>query len=190
MRTMARHGGRRRKVSNRSPATVRRLWKTNMASQPTRLKPVDVVVVGGGWTGLTMARELTTRSPVSVLVLERGTMPGATKYTYGMDEIDYSVRLKMMQNTADETITHRHSSRDVAQPVRQYGSFLPGTGVGGAGEHWAGLAWRFYPDVFTMRSSLVEKHGPSGLSPDLAVQDWGVTYDELEPHYWRAEQMM
>ncbi len=22
------------------------------------------------------------------------------------------------------------------------------------------------------------------------MQDWGVTYDDLEPHYWRAEQMM
>ncbi|HEV8217436.1 MAG TPA: GMC family oxidoreductase [Gemmatimonadaceae bacterium] len=161
-----------------------------MASEPTRLKPVDVAIVGGGWTGLTMARELTARTPLSVLVLERGSMPGATKYAYGMDEIDYSVRFRMMQNTADETITHRHSSRDVAQPVRQYGSFLPGTGVGGAGEHWAGLAWRFYPDVFTMRSTLVEKHGRNGLSPDLAVQDWGITYDDLEPHYWRAEQMM
>lgn len=161
-----------------------------MASQPTRLKAVDVAIVGGGWTGLTMAREVTTRTPLSVLVLERGSMPGPTKYAYGMDEIDYSVRFRMMQNTADETITHRHSSRDVAQPVRQYGSFLPGTGVGGAGEHWAGLAWRFYPDVFTMRSTLVEKHGRDGLSPDLAVQDWGITYDDIEPHYWRAEQMM
>jgi len=50
-----------------------------VASQPTRLKPVDVAIVGGGWTGLTMARELTTRTPLSVLVLERGSMPGATK---------------------------------------------------------------------------------------------------------------
>ena len=35
-----------------------------------------------------------------------------------------------------------------------------------------------------------EKHGAAKLPADLAVQDWGVTYDELEPHYWRAEQMM
>jgi uncharacterized NAD(P)/FAD-binding protein YdhS len=33
----------------------------------TTLKPVDVVIIGGGWTGLTMARELTAapRSPFS-----------------------------------------------------------------------------------------------------------------------------
>ena len=34
-----------------------------------------------------------------------------------------------------------------------------------------------------------EKHGAK-LPENLSVQDWGVTYDELEPLYWRAEQMM
>jgi len=161
-----------------------------MSRQPsTALKPVDLVIIGGGWTGLTMANELTSRTPLSILVLERGEMPGATQYAYGMDEIDYSVRFKMMQNTAEETVTHRHSWRDTAQPMRQYGSFLPGTGVGGAGEHWAGLAYRFNPDMFTLRSHLQERHG-ANLPADLAVQDWGVTYDDLEPHYWRAEQLM
>jgi gluconate 2-dehydrogenase alpha chain len=159
-------------------------------SRRTTLKPVDVVVIGGGWTGLTMAKELTARSAVSVLVLERGSMPGPTQYAFGMDEIDYSIRLRMMQNTADETITHRHSSRATANPMRQYGSFLPGTGVGGAGEHWAGLAWRFAPDTFTLRSTLEQTHGAQNLPAELAVQDWGVTYDELESHYWRGEQMM
>lgn len=161
-----------------------------MSRQPaTTLKPVDVVIIGGGWTGLTMARELTARTPGSVVVLERGAMPGPTQYAYGMDEIDYHFRFKMMQNMAEETITHRHSVRDTAQPVRQYGSFLPGTGVGGAGEHWAGLAYRFDPDQFTLRTHLRELHG-AALPPELAVQDWGVTYHELEPYYWRAEQMM
>ena len=161
----------------------------SVSSQST-LKAVDIVIIGGGWTGLTMANELTARTSLSVLVLERGTMPESTKYAYGMDEIDYSVRFKMMQNTAEETITHRHSARDSAQPVRQYGSFLPGTGVGGAGEHWAGLAYRFNPDQFTLRTHLTEKHGAARLPRELAVQDWGVTYNDLEPHYWRAEQMM
>ena len=40
-----------------------------------RLKPVDVVIVGGGWTGLIMAKEIATRTSHSVLVLERGAPP-------------------------------------------------------------------------------------------------------------------
>jgi gluconate 2-dehydrogenase alpha chain len=156
----------------------------------TTLKPVDLVIIGGGWTGLVMAKEVTARTPLSVLVLERGPARTAAQYAYGMDELDYAVRLRMMQNPADETITHRHSTRDAAVPVRQYGSFLPGSGVGGAGEHWAGVSWRFFPDQFTLRSQLTVKHGAARLPADLAVQDWGISYDEMEPHYWRAEQML
>ncbi len=111
-------------------------------------------------------------------------------YAMDMDELDYNIRLRMMQNIAEETVTHRHSVRDPAVPVRQYGSFHPGTGVGGAGEHWTGMCFRFLPSLFTLRTHLTEKHGAAELPADLAVQDWGVTYDQLEPHYWYAEQMM
>jgi gluconate 2-dehydrogenase alpha chain len=156
----------------------------------TNLKPIDVAIVGGGWTGLAMAKELTGATGLSVLVLERGVNRKLADYAMDMDELDYAIRMRMMQNIADETITHRHSMRDSAVPVRQYGSFLPGSGVGGAGEHWNGAAWRFPPDQFILRTHLNEKHGASRLPADLAVQDWGVSYEDLEPHYWRAEQMM
>ena len=36
------------------------------------LPAVDAVIVGGGWTGLLMAKELGSRSGLSVAVLERG----------------------------------------------------------------------------------------------------------------------
>ena len=62
--------------------------------------------------------------------------------------------------------------------------------MGGAGEHWAGVSYRFFPDQFTLRTHLSAKHGAARLPADLAVQDWGITYDDLESHYWRAEQML
>jgi gluconate 2-dehydrogenase alpha chain len=151
------------------------------------LKPVDIVIIGGGWTGLTMAKELTARTPLSVLVLERGGGRSAADYAVSMDEVDYALRYRLMQSPAEETITHRHSVRDAAVPVRQYGSFLPGSGLGGAGEHWQGMAWRFSPDEFVLNTHLRQRFGASALPKDLAVQDWGVTYDDLEPHYWRGE---
>src|SRR5258706_3243916 len=104
----------------------------------TRLKPVDLVIVGGGWTGLLMAKEIVTRSSLSVVVLERGPARRLADYSTSMDEVDYVIRLRMMQNMAEETITHRHSARDRAVPVRQHGSYHPGTGTGRSGEHWGG----------------------------------------------------
>ena len=154
------------------------------------LKPVDVAIVGGGWTGLAMAKEITTRTSNSVLVMERGGSRKLADYAVTMDELDYAIRLRMMQNISEETITHRHSMRASAVPVRQYGSFHPGTGVGGAGEHWTGMSFRFLPDIFKLRTHLIEKHGAAKVPEDLNVQDWGVTYDDLEPYYWHAEQMI
>src|SRR5208283_2606451 len=120
---------------------------------------------------------------------ERGAPRSTADYAMDMDELDYNIRLRMMQNIAEETVTHRHSSGDTAVPVRQYGSFNPGTGVGGAGEHWSGLAYRYHPNQFMLATHLREKHG-ARLPENIAIQDWGVTYDELEPYYWRAEQMV
>jgi gluconate 2-dehydrogenase alpha chain len=148
------------------------------------------VIAGGGWTGLLMAKEITHRTPLSVVVLERGPARKSSDYATGMDELDHVVRLRMMQDLSSETLTHRHSANDTAVPVRQYGSFQPGTGTGGAGEHWGGLSFRFSPEVFQLATHLREKHGESKMPPNIAAADWGLTYNELEPYYWRAEQLM
>jgi gluconate 2-dehydrogenase alpha chain len=156
-----------------------------------RLKPVDMVIIGGGWTGLLMAKEVASRTSLSVVVLERGGPASRpAEFAAKMDELDYNIRLRMMQNIADETVTHRHSRRDMAAPVRQYGSFHPGTGVGGAGEHWGGVSNRFLPEQFVLSSHLRQRFSNEQLPENIAVQNWGVTYDELEPYYSRAELMM
>jgi gluconate 2-dehydrogenase alpha chain len=154
-----------------------------------QLKSVDVVIAGGGFVGLTLAKEITARTQLTVAVLERGQPRKTSEYLTGMDELDNSLRYRMMQNLSEETATHRHTARATAVPIRQYGSFNPGTGVGGAGEHWGGISYRFYPEQFALGTFLREKHGPR-LPPDIAVQDWGFAYDDLEPDYWRAEQLI
>ena len=66
----------------------------------TRLKEVDAVIVGMGWTGAIMAREL-TKVGLKVVGLERGqdrtpgedfTLPGVR------DEMKYSQRLELMMD--------------------------------------------------------------------------------------------
>jgi gluconate 2-dehydrogenase alpha chain len=154
-----------------------------------RLKTTDVVVIGSGWSGLLMAKEIATRTSLQVTVLERGPARNISQYASGMDEIN-TRRAGLVQNPADQTITHRHSLSAPAAPIRQYGSFTPGTGTGGAGEHWGGISDRYLPDFFVLASHLREEFGAARMSPDWAIQDWGITYDELEKDYWRAEQLL
>ncbi len=154
------------------------------------LSAVDVVIVGGGWTGLLMAKELASRTAMSVVVLERGTPRATDDYRTTMDELDYAVRLHMMQDLSLETVTVRHDATQRAVPMRQHGSFLPGTGVGGAGEHWNGITPRFVADSFELLSRSTEKYGAKRLPEGHAIQDWGITYDELESYYTRAERLL
>jgi gluconate 2-dehydrogenase alpha chain len=154
------------------------------------LPHADVVIVGAGWTGLLMAKELAARTSLNIVVLERGPAHAPTEYATGMDELTYAIRFRMMQDLSQETVTIRHSTKDRAYPIRQYGPFLPGTGVGGAGEHWSAVFPRFLPDVFELHSRTVAKYGAARLPEDHSIQDWGVTYDELEPYYTRAENLL
>ena len=41
----------------------------------TNLKPVDVAIVGGRWSALAMAKQITTRSGLNVVVLEKKLRP-------------------------------------------------------------------------------------------------------------------
>jgi gluconate 2-dehydrogenase alpha chain len=155
-----------------------------------QLPATDVVIIGGGWSGLLMAKELTSRSSQRVIVLERGKPRNPKEYIEGMDELDYAFRYRMMQDVAKETITFRNSTKQASLPVRQFGGFLPGDGVGGAGEHWNGLTPRFLPDVFEMHKSTVERYGKSRLPEGSTIQDWGITYKEIEPFYLAAERLL
>jgi gluconate 2-dehydrogenase alpha chain len=154
------------------------------------LPHVDVAIVGGGWTGLLAAKELGSRTPLSIAVLERGGPRGTGEYLAGMDELDYAVLFHMMQDPSQQTVTLRHNSRQRAHPIRQYGSFLPASGVGGAGEHWNGACPRALPDTFELLTRTVERYGAKKLPPDHSVQDWGVTYGDVEPYYSRVDLLL
>lgn len=157
----------------------------------TRMKEVDVVLVGFGWTAAIMGQELTDAG-LSVLALERGkfrdTVPDFAT-THIQDELRYAVRRALFERPARETLTFRNSSDQTALPMRHLGSFLPASGVGGAGVHWNGQHWRFLPQDFVIRSHTEQRYGKSFIPPDMTIQDWGVTYEELEPHFDRFEYL-
>ncbi|HXY25121.1 MAG TPA: GMC family oxidoreductase [Candidatus Acidoferrum sp.] len=154
------------------------------------LPAVDAVIIGGGWAGLLMAKELSARTSLSIVVLERGPSREPSDYATDMDELDFYVRLRMMQDLSQETVTLRHDTSKRALPLRQHGAFLPGAGAGGSGEHWNAQVPRFLPDCFELLSKTTEKYGSNALPGGHAVRDWGVTYDELEPDYTRVDKLL
>ena len=157
----------------------------------TKLKAVDVVTIGVGLTGSILAKELTDAG-LKVVGLERG-QPRDTNPDFAMpgahDELRYARRHELMQNLARETITFRNAMTDLALPMRQLGSFLPGEGLGGAAVHWNGATYRFLPWDFETRSATIQRYGGNMLSEECTSQDWGVTYAELEPHFDRFERI-
>src|SRR5699024_4301718 len=124
-----------------------------------------------------------------VVGLERGEELTTADFSLKHDELRYSKRYELMQDLSRETLTFRNSLDQRALPMRQYGSFLIGTGVGGAGVHWNGMTDRFLPYDFEIRSKTIEKYGEDKIDKDLSIQDWGITYDELEPYYDRFEKI-
>jgi gluconate 2-dehydrogenase alpha chain len=77
----------------------------------------------------------------------------------------------------------------VALPMRRMGSFLPGNGVGGAANHWGGQHWRYLPSDHLTRSHIVNRYGAKAIPEDMTIQDWAMTYDELEPFYDKFDKL-
>jgi gluconate 2-dehydrogenase alpha chain len=158
---------------------------------PRKLKEVDAVMVGMGWTGGILARELTLAG-LSVVGLERGPdrRPAVDSALPAIrDELRYQQRLELMIDNSIDTITFRNAPDQLALPIRRWGAFLPGEGVGGTGNHWSGLHWRYLPSDFEIRSVLGQRYGTHSIPSTMTIQDWPVTYAELEPYYDRFDKL-
>src|SRR3979411_1957991 len=162
-----------------------RTFPEGEAGMVTRLKEVDAVMVGMGWTGAIMAREL-TKAGLNVVGLERGADRNP-KEEFGLttlrDELRYVTRLELMQDNSTDTITFRNERPETGWPSRRFGAFLPGEGVGGTGIHWGALHWRFLPTDFRIRSLLTERYGAKSIPDDMTIQDWPGSYDQAKDFY-------
>ncbi|MBV8409531.1 MAG: GMC family oxidoreductase [Alphaproteobacteria bacterium] len=160
----------------------------------TRLKPVDAVTIGVGLTGSLAALEL-AKAGLKIVGLERG----AARFTVPdfqsppiHDELRFSIRKAMMQDNTKVAVTFRNDSNETALPIRRWESFLPGQGLGGSFVHWNGQSFRAQVADFIYKTHLEKRYGKKFLEacgPELIFQDWGVTYDELEPHFDRFEYL-
>jgi len=125
-----------------------------------------------------------------VVAIERGKWRDTSSdfpTTYAQDELRYHIRHDLFLRPAQETLTMRNKEDQTALPIRTWGSFMPPNGVGGAGVHWNAEFWRFLPSDFVLRTHLTERYGAGMIPQEMTIQDWGVTYEELEPYYSQFE---
>lgn len=161
-----------------------------MSNMTRKLPATDVVVVGLGWAGSIIAKELADEG-LTVMGFERGAWRDtASDFNIASvtDELRYVIRQELMLRTRQNTCTMRNKPSETALPMRTWGSFHPGNGTGGAGNHWAGITFRFQPEEFRLRSHLVERYGEASIE-GLTLQDWGTTWEEMEPHYDAFERV-
>ncbi|MFL5895520.1 MAG: GMC family oxidoreductase [Thermoleophilaceae bacterium] len=127
-----------------------------------RSQTVDMVVVGAGAGGVTLAQRL-ARAGWRIVILEAGP--------FWDPDRDW---------VSDEKGSHRLYWTDPRiisgnDPVK-LGKNNSGVGVGGSMTHFAGYTPRFHPSDFDVRSR------------DGVAVDWPISYGDLKPYFERVER--
>ncbi len=147
-----------------------------------KLAPVDVVVVGAGAAGGIVAEQLALAG-LRVALLERG--PRLAFPQTGHDELR-SQRTTVLGNAFGPE-DHGYVRLAETSPG-QFRRVLPSQGaynniaacVGGGTMSYGAMAWRFLERDFRMKSVY---GAPAGSTLD----DWPISYSDLEPFYTKAE---
>ncbi|MFD2829677.1 GMC family oxidoreductase [Corticicoccus populi] len=155
---------------------------------PTVLDRVDAVIVGTGWAGGIISAEL-AKAGHNIVALERGKDKNRNDYIGVKDELRYDNRFDIMQKLSSETITSRTDLDETAYPVRSKKEMQSGTDLGGGSVHWAGGTYRYLPYEFEVLSQTIERYGEEKIPADMNLQNWGISYEEMEPYYERFEYM-
>ena len=144
------------------------------------LKPVDVAVIGLGAAGGVAVLPL-ARAGLKVAGIEAGTWMDPRSFK--PDEIYNNVRglLTSVQKANREIPTFRDSP---SVPTRPRGSVHPMmNAVGGTSIHYWAQSWRLKAWDFRTRSEVIKRYGAGAIPAGTTLEDWPLTYDELEPWY-------
>lgn len=148
----------------------------------------DAVIVGSGPGGATVA-DVLTRAGWSVVIVEKGRNhlfgapegedPAPLGTDYSNDEIKFVYRHFLGPDPLVEPRTFRKSADDGERTHVGEVNSIPST-VGGGGVHADGKVPRFREEDFALRSAYGPVEGAN-------VEDWPISYADLEPYYAEAE---
>ena len=145
-------------------------------------KHVNAIVVGSGAGGGVVAKELAVGG-LSVILFERGDWP-----VYDNRNTDELIsQSRQILGNAFGPDWERHP-RVVIDPEGKRTTISPADGrynhiaacVGSGTASYGAMAWRFMPEDFKMKTVYGSIEGST-------LEDWPLTYDDMEPHYTKAE---
>jgi len=129
-----------------------------------RKERYDVVIIGSGAGGGTVAQSLSARSPASLLILERGDYVPREDANWSPEAVWKDLRYR----------TKEHWLDDRGKEFRPYTHYC----VGGNTKFWGSVLYRLRREDFQATEHV------DGVSPG-----WPIDYDTLEPFYERAERL-
>ncbi len=147
------------------------------------MKHYDIVIIGSGASGGAVAYSL-CKAGFKVAVLEKGWL--IKREEFSKDELAYCRRDIVTPNLFEEyhTIEEKVNGKWETTPTYDSGwSFWNGNVVGGSSNFMSGMLHRLHPDDFRLKSKYGEIEGAN-------IVDWPITYEELEPYYTLAEELV
>ena len=147
------------------------------------MKVYDVCIIGSGAGGSPIAYEL-SHAGYDVVVLEKGKW--FKEEDFSKDELAVCRREIYSPRLEDEfhIVNVKENGKWTRYDGREYSwSFWNGCIVGGASNFMSGYFHRLKPNDFKLKSTYGEIEGAN-------VEDWPISYDELEPYYTKVEQIV
>jgi len=145
-------------------------------------KHVNAIVVGAGAGGGIVAKELAING-FSVILFERG---GWTSYEPGGNDELISQRCQALDSNHGpdwkknpRVLVYTDGRREVVNPSNWAYSHNAAC-VGSGTVSYGAMAWRFMPEDFRLKTVY-------GTVEGSTLEDWPVSYDDLEPYYEKAE---
>lgn len=145
------------------------------------LDHVDAVVVGAGAGGGIVAKEL-AEAGLTVVLFERGRW-------YSFDDHDHDELISQRtfplgnafgpDNERYRRVVQSGDGWRVVKP-NEWAYNNNAACVGGGTFSYGAMGWRFMPEDFRMRTTY-------GAVEGSTLDDWPLSYDELEPYYEKAE---
>ncbi len=142
----------------------------------------DAVVVGAGAGGGIVAKELAVAG-LHVLLLERGkaVSPAECRKDDLANQRTSALGVPFGPDEArNPRVVVDAQGRSRVIGVRDGGYNNNAACVGGGTQSYGAMAWRFLPKDFRMKSTY-------GVPEGSTLDDWPISYDDLEPFYQMAE---